>query len=61
MTIKRQSLSRFTPLTRGLAGAKSRKLQNMRVGRFGAASRGRRLSAHERLAAESQLRQDGKI
>jgi hypothetical protein len=44
-----------------LAGMRSRKLVNLRAGRFGAAGRGRKLDEAERRLVEDQLRQEGKI
>jgi hypothetical protein len=57
--ISRAASISFNP--KRLSGLQSRRLQNLRAGRFGAANRGRLLNADERRAVETQLRQDGKI
>jgi hypothetical protein len=58
---KHISLSRFTPSSRGIAGAHSRKLQGMKIGKFGAASKGRRLEGEARRAVTDRLRLEGQI
>lgn len=57
--VSRHAALGFNP--KGLSGLQSRRLQNLRAGKFRAANRGRRLNADERRAVENQMRQDGKI
>jgi hypothetical protein len=44
-----------------LAGLRSRKLTNLRLGKFRAASRGKRLEGEARRAVVDRLRQEGQI
>jgi hypothetical protein len=64
MTAK-QHISRFAAISYSpnrLAGPQSRRIQNLRgAGRFGAASKGRRLSDQERRAVENELKTSGRI
>jgi hypothetical protein len=57
--ISRDASISFNP--KGLSGLRSRRLVNLRAGKFRAANRGRRLDDVECRAVETQLRQDGKI
>jgi hypothetical protein len=60
----KQPAGRFAGISmnpRGVSGLQSRRLQNLRAGRFGAANRGRRLNADECRTLENQMRQEGKI
>jgi hypothetical protein len=57
--ISRHAAISFNP--KRLSGLQSRRLQNLRAGRFGAANRGRRLNVDECRAVENQMRQEGKI
>jgi hypothetical protein len=60
----RQPISRFAALSYSpgrLAGMRSRKLVNARLGKFRAANRGRRLGPDEIRAVENQLKLDGRI
>jgi hypothetical protein len=62
--MKKQPISQFSSINANpgrLAGLRSRKLVNARLGRFRAANKGHRLSADEIRAVENQLRQDGRI
>jgi hypothetical protein len=63
MTTK-QHISKFAGLGMNqnrLAGPQSRRLQNLRAGRFGAANKGRQLDGAARQAVENRLRQEGRI
>jgi hypothetical protein len=49
----------FNP--KGLAGLQSRRLRGLRAGKFGAATKGRRLTADECRAIEDQMRRAGAL
>ena len=57
--ISRHAAVSFNP--KRLSGLQSRRLQNLRAGRFGAANRGKRLEGDARRAVEDRLRQEGQI
>jgi hypothetical protein len=57
--ISRHAAVSFNP--KRLSGLQSRRLQNLRAGRFGAANRGRRLSDEEKRAVENDLKLSGRI
>ena len=57
--VSRHAAVTFNP--KGLAGLRSRKLVNARLGRFRAANKGRRLDSSEIRRIENQMRQEGKI
>jgi len=64
MTPISQHVSRYAAISldpKRLSGMRSRRLVNLRAGRFGRANRGRRLNADECRVIENQMRQDGKI
>jgi hypothetical protein len=57
--ISRQTSISFNP--KGLSGLRSRKLSNLRLGKFRAANRGKRLEGEARRAVEDRLRLEGQI
>jgi hypothetical protein len=57
--ISRDASISFNP--KRLSGLQSRRLQNLRAGRFGAANRGRVLSDEEKRAVENDLKTSGRI
>jgi len=62
--MSKQHVSRFASIgysPKRLAGLRSRKLVNSRLGKFRAANRGRRLSDEEKRAVENDLKLSGRI
>jgi hypothetical protein len=57
--ISRDASISFNP--KGLSGLRSRRLVNLRAGKFRAANRGKRLEGDARRAVEDRLRLEGQI